>query len=37
MQTNFTPDQLKDPAMAASEKILRTCVHCGFCTATCPT
>jgi glycolate oxidase iron-sulfur subunit len=37
MQTNFTPDQLKDPAMASSEKILRTCVHCGFCTATCPT
>jgi glycolate oxidase iron-sulfur subunit len=37
MQTNFTNDQLKDPAMAASEKILRTCVHCGFCTATCPT
>jgi glycolate oxidase iron-sulfur subunit len=37
MQTNFTPDQLKNPAMEASEKILRTCVHCGFCTATCPT
>src|ERR687898_1382962 len=37
MQTNFTPDQLKDPAMASSEQILRTCVHCGFCTATCPT
>ncbi|MGL4325688.1 MAG: heterodisulfide reductase-related iron-sulfur binding cluster [Beijerinckiaceae bacterium] len=37
MQTNFTPEQLKDSAMAASEKILRTCVHCGFCTATCPT
>src|SRR5689334_17968075 len=37
MQTNFTPDQLRDPAMASSEKILRTCVHCGFCTATCPT
>jgi len=37
MQTNFTPQQLADPAMAASEKILRTCVHCGFCTATCPT
>ncbi|MCG7392202.1 glycolate oxidase subunit GlcF [Microvirga sp. ACRRW] len=37
MQTNFTPDQLKDPATASSEKILRTCVHCGFCTATCPT
>lgn len=37
MQTNFTPAQLADPHMAASEKILRTCVHCGFCTATCPT
>jgi glycolate oxidase iron-sulfur subunit len=37
MQTNFTPEQLKDSATAESEKILRTCVHCGFCTATCPT
>ncbi|MBM6596580.1 glycolate oxidase subunit GlcF [Microvirga pudoricolor] len=37
MQTNFAPDLLKDPTMASSEKILRTCVHCGFCTATCPT
>ena len=37
MQTNFTPDQLTDPDVAESEKILRTCVHCGFCTATCPT
>ncbi|MGH2342840.1 glycolate oxidase subunit GlcF [Segnochrobactraceae bacterium EtOH-i3] len=37
MQTRFTPEQLADPHMAASEKILRTCVHCGFCTATCPT
>lgn len=37
MQTTFTPDQLKDPAIARSNKILRTCVHCGFCTATCPT
>lgn len=37
MQTNFTPAQLQDSAMAASEKILRSCVHCGFCTATCPT
>ena len=37
MQTNFTPAQLADSAMATSEKILRTCVHCGFCTATCPT
>jgi glycolate oxidase iron-sulfur subunit len=38
VQTNFTPAQLAaDPRVAASEKILRTCVHCGFCTATCPT
>ena len=37
MQTNFTAEQLKDSHVAASEKILRKCVHCGFCTATCPT
>jgi glycolate oxidase iron-sulfur subunit len=37
MQTNFTDAQLLDPHMRESEKILRTCVHCGFCTATCPT
>jgi glycolate oxidase iron-sulfur subunit len=37
MQTNFTLAQLTDPQVAASEKILRACVHCGFCTATCPT
>ena len=37
MQTNFTAEQLADPHVAASEKILRRCVHCGFCTATCPT
>lgn len=37
MQTTFTPDQMKDPAIARSNDILRTCVHCGFCTATCPT
>ena len=37
MQTNFTLAQLADPDTAASEKILRACVHCGFCTATCPT
>lgn len=37
MQTSFTLAQLADPAVAESEKILRTCVHCGFCTATCPT
>jgi glycolate oxidase iron-sulfur subunit len=37
MQTNFTPDQLADPHVSEAEKILRKCVHCGFCTATCPT
>jgi len=37
MQTSFTPAQLADPQVAESEKILRKCVHCGFCTATCPT
>ena len=37
MQTTFTPEQLKDPAIARSNEILRACVHCGFCTATCPT
>ena len=37
MQTSFTTTQLMDPQIASSEKILRACVHCGFCTATCPT
>jgi glycolate oxidase iron-sulfur subunit len=37
MQTSFTLEQLADPDVAESEKILRACVHCGFCTATCPT
>src|SRR5690348_16894467 len=37
MQTSFSLSQLLDPQIAASEKILRACVHCGFCTATCPT
>jgi glycolate oxidase iron-sulfur subunit len=37
MQTTFSPEQLADPHVAESEKILRACVHCGFCTATCPT
>ncbi|MEO1494402.1 MAG: glycolate oxidase subunit GlcF [Pseudomonadota bacterium] len=36
MQTNFTDAQLADPRTAHANKILRTCVHCGFCTATCP-
>ncbi|SMY06198.1 glycolate oxidase subunit GlcF [Flavimaricola marinus] len=37
MQTTFTPKQLEDPAIARANEILRSCVHCGFCTATCPT
>ena len=37
MQTAFSLTQLLDPQLAESEKILRACVHCGFCTATCPT
>jgi glycolate oxidase iron-sulfur subunit len=37
MRTEFTQAQLADPEMQESNRILRTCVHCGFCTATCPT
>jgi glycolate oxidase iron-sulfur subunit len=37
MQTHFSLAQLADAATADVEKILRSCVHCGFCTATCPT
>ena len=37
MQTNFKTHQLKDPRTAEVERILRKCVHCGLCTATCPT
>ena len=37
MQTNFTPEQLKIPALKRANEVLRSCVHCGFCTATCPT
>jgi glycolate oxidase iron-sulfur subunit len=37
MQTTFTEEQLKDPGIRRSNEILRSCVHCGFCTATCPT
>ncbi|HEV2162997.1 MAG TPA: glycolate oxidase subunit GlcF [Stellaceae bacterium] len=37
MQTHFSPKQLADPAIAEANKILRACVHCGFCNATCPT
>ena len=37
MQTYFTEAQLADPKLVEANKILRSCVHCGFCTATCPT
>ncbi|MEM7630491.1 MAG: glycolate oxidase subunit GlcF [Pseudomonadota bacterium] len=37
MQTTFSDAQLRDPQIARSNEILRNCVHCGFCTATCPT
>jgi glycolate oxidase iron-sulfur subunit len=37
VRTDFTLAQLADPDTRDSEKILRACVHCGFCTATCPT
>ena len=36
MQTHFSPAQLADPVLAEANGILRACVHCGFCTATCP-
>ena len=37
MQTKFTEEQLQDPGIQRANEILRSCVHCGFCTATCPT
>lgn len=37
MQTNFTKEQLQDPRLAEVDRILRRCVHCGLCTATCST
>ncbi|MFG1299545.1 glycolate oxidase subunit GlcF [Xanthobacter sp. V3C-3] len=37
MQTHFSPAQLADPRIQEADRILRACVHCGFCTATCPT
>jgi len=37
MQTNFTDEQMQDPGIQRANEILRSCVHCGFCTATCPT
>ena len=37
MQTSFNAVQLADPTIARADEILRRCVHCGLCTATCPT
>jgi len=37
MQTVFSPDQLKDKTNKSVEQIVRKCVHCGMCNATCPT
>ncbi len=37
MQTSLSPELLKNPSIAEADAILRSCVHCGFCTATCPT
>lgn len=37
MKTEFTEQQLRDPGIQRANEILRSCVHCGFCTATCPT
>jgi len=37
VQTQFAPEALADPHTRELEGILRSCVHCGFCTATCPT
>ncbi|CDG53873.1 MULTISPECIES: glycolate oxidase subunit GlcF [Halomonadaceae] len=37
MQTHFTDADLQKPHIQEADRILRTCVHCGFCNATCPT
>lgn len=37
MQTDFSDEQMQDPGIKRANEILRSCVHCGFCTATCPT
>jgi glycolate oxidase iron-sulfur subunit len=37
MQTRFNIEQLADSDTADAERVLRKCVHCGFCNATCPT
>jgi glycolate oxidase iron-sulfur subunit len=37
MRYNFTPEQIADPQIGPATKAVRSCVHCGICTATCPT
>ena len=37
MQTHFDLTVLARPEIRTADEILRKCVHCGFCTATCPT
>jgi glycolate oxidase iron-sulfur subunit len=37
MYTEFSAEQLQDPTIARADAMLRRCVHCGLCTATCPT
>ena len=37
MRNNFTPEQWADPELQPAATAIRRCVHCGFCTATCPT
>jgi glycolate oxidase iron-sulfur subunit len=37
MRNSFTPAQIADPQMGPATKAVRACVHCGICTATCPT
>src|SRR6516225_6689363 len=37
LQTQFSPEALADPHIRELDRVLRSCVHCGFCTATCPT
>ena len=37
MRYNFTAEQIADPQLGPATKAIRSCVHCGICTATCPT
>ncbi|NWN81724.1 MAG: glycolate oxidase subunit GlcF [Halomonas sp.] len=37
MQTHFTAEDLQKPHIREADRVLRSCVHCGFCNATCPT